>query len=58
MHENELHIVLVSGIDNEARPIVFAWGFVKEKSVENYKWFLAQFHKQMMKEPDGNFLDT
>ena len=35
--------ILISGTNSEGKSIIFAWGFLKETTIENYTWMLNKF---------------
>jgi hypothetical protein len=41
--ENELTMVLISGINSDGRSILFGWGFLKDPCIDSYSWFLDKF---------------
>jgi hypothetical protein len=43
IEEQELTMILISGTNSEGKSIIFAWGFLKDTSIENYTWMLNKF---------------
>ena len=41
--EQEITLMLLSGVNCEGKSILFAWGFLKDPNIENYSWFLNKF---------------
>ena len=41
--EQEITLMLLSGVNCEGKSIIFAWGFLKDPNIENYTWFLNKF---------------
>ena len=42
-----MKLIIVSGINNDGRSVVFGFGFVKETTIDNYKWIFNKFSDYM-----------
>ena len=50
---SELNLVILSGINNDGRSVIFGFGFVKEITIDNFKWVFNKF-SEYMSEANGD----
>jgi hypothetical protein len=40
-------LIIISGINCDGRSVIFGFGFFKEVSIDNYKWYFNKFTEYM-----------
>jgi len=55
--EEFLHLIVLSGVDNEGQNILFACGVLKALTAESLTWLLNNFRQASQHPTSGDYLD-